>query len=98
MANIKIFNVPAGEAPAWVRREWVGLSLPFVEEMPKRRNYLVGVLGGKVDDLSDYGYYVKRSVAIDALSKKSFKAAQWWRENSNLGSWLVFEKAVCKLQ
>ena len=26
---IKIVSVPSGEAPEWVRKEWVGLELPL---------------------------------------------------------------------
>ncbi len=39
---IRIVNVPAGEAPLWVREKWVGLELPLVRvkktrELPWRR-------------------------------------------------------------
>src|SRR5712664_1703512 len=32
--HIRIFAVPPGEAPAWVREKWVGLELPLAQWLP----------------------------------------------------------------
>ena len=45
---IVIVGTPPGEAPLWVREEWVGLALPVKEIPPEEEGeyVAVGVLGG----------------------------------------------------
>ncbi|MDO9183243.1 MAG: hypothetical protein Q7U04_12590 [Bacteriovorax sp.] len=100
MAQVKIVKVPDGQAPEWVRKEWVGLVLPLVEDAP-RVEKVIGVLGGKVDNADQYidGYSVETAAAIDFLKKKNFEAAQWWI--NKVPFWfvprLIFKKEDCEL-
>ncbi len=97
MTQIEIIDIPPGEAPDWVRKEWVGLIMPVAENKPAKTRSM-GVLGGEVENPG--GYPVETNTAIQILEEKSPKAAQWWRDNPYLSpmSWLVFKKRVCKLQ
>jgi hypothetical protein len=97
MAQIKIIAVPPGQAPDWVRKEWVGLVLPVAENLPPVA-LETGVLGGKAENTG--GYSIETIIAIQALvDKGSEKAAQWWINNINLTfmPWLVFNRTVCQL-
>lgn len=96
MIQIKIIDVPPGQAPDWVRKEWVGLIMPVAENLPPIIS-ACGVLGGKVENPN--GYPIETSIAIEALTKKSPEAAQWWKDNVSLNciSWLVFHQKVCQL-
>lgn len=95
MKKIEIVGVPLGQAPEWVREEWVGLVLPLDE--PSEKGFQMGVLGGLSENIG--GYTVLGKVAIEHLEAKSPKAAGWWRENvSNIlsaSTHLVFDKNVC---
>jgi hypothetical protein len=97
MAQIKIIAIPPGEAPEWVRREWVDLVLPIAEKIPKIA-VLSGVLGGKIEDFEG-GYPVKTETAIQLLSEKNARAAQWWNDNvfPKRMPLLIFQFSVCKL-
>ena len=94
-AVLKITSVPPGEAPAWVREQWVGLSLPLAQQsrdahsfrtfgvlsQPKGRfRQLIARLLGRVP--LERGYVVESSVAIDLLAQGSSTAADWWRANT----------------
>jgi hypothetical protein len=71
-------STPLGEAPAWVRESWVGLTLPFVDIALCG----IGVLSGTVtDDPPILSYRVPEADAISLLQVKSPTAAQWWREH-----------------
>lgn len=100
MAQVKIVIVPSGQAPEWVRKEWVGLVLPLVENASKVER-VIGVLGGKVDDGDEYidGYSVETAAAVIILKEKSPEAAQWWTKN--VPFWfiprLIFKKEDCEL-
>jgi hypothetical protein len=95
MAYLKITSVPPGEAPAWVREKWVGLSLPLADEegaahtfetfgvlsYPKSRiGYYWGRLWGK--NKKETGYIVYCARAIEVLNQSSPGAATWWRSNA----------------
>ena len=47
MAKIRIVAVPPGQAPKWVREQWVGLELPVAENTPSPEDSQVGVNYGK---------------------------------------------------
>lgn len=96
MKKIRIVDVPPGDAPEWVRKEWVGLELPVATAAPED-SLQIGVLGGEPQNLG--GYPVESKIAVEILSKKSPEAAQWWKENFSftLMPWLVFKKEVCKV-
>jgi hypothetical protein len=96
MAQVKIIAVPPGQAPDWVRKEWIGLVLPVAENVPSD-TFAMGVLGGKVENPD--GFPVETVAAIKALDDKSPRAAQWWKDHvyPNLMPWLVFHRNVCQL-
>ena len=96
MAQIKIVAIPPGEAPLWVRQEWVDMTLPVAEGMPSN-TVKMGVLSGKPENPESYP--VDITVAIQELKKKSTKAAEWWvsHEISKFFRWLDFPKDVCVL-
>jgi len=96
VATITIIAVPPGEAPEWVRREWVGMILSVMEarDLPPTGEE-VGVLGGPPTNPG--GYPVETTVAIKELEKKSPKAAEWWKSHLDIPRMpaLVFQKDVC---
>lgn len=96
MVQIKIIDIPPGQAPNWVRKEWVNLILPVAENLPPVIS-VCGVLGGKIENPN--GYPIETRIAIETLAKKSPEAAQWWKDNVALDciSWLVFHEKACQL-
>lgn len=92
MAFLKIISVPPGEAPQWVREQWVGLALPLLEGCDDPvLTRTVGVLSGPKSRIGyvlarlfgwfkhESGFLVESTVAIELLSKVSPEAADWWR-------------------
>ena len=96
MAKIKIIATPPGEAPEWVRNEWVGLELPVVEVDMKGVIQFGAAECGPPQNIG--GYQVETKKAIEILKEKNPKAAQWWLENPLLKFMdvLVFKKEVCE--
>lgn len=98
MAKIRIVAVPPGQAPEWVRQEWIGLEIPIAEDtLVPEDSIQMGVKFGKPENVG--GYPVETDVAVKILKEKSPKAARWWEENisSVIMPWLVFKKEVCEL-
>ncbi|MFA5934578.1 MAG: hypothetical protein WC827_01690 [Candidatus Paceibacterota bacterium] len=95
MSSIRIISIPPGQAPEWVRKEWIGVEIPLSEQ--KSSGIQMGVRGGAAKNVG--GYQVETSKAIEALQKKSPMAAKWWKDNVPLVSivHLVFSKEVCEL-
>ena len=99
--RIRIVRIPYGEAPEWVRREWVGLEL-WVEDDPrdvfeqKLGQEAIGVLSGSHDQENSGGYSVGYEEALLILSQKSHRAAQWFRQNTKPISFL-FGKQFCEV-
>ncbi len=75
--KIEITAVPDGEAPLEIREQWVGLILPVVAIT---ESIGMGVVT-KSDTDSNPAYMVLQEYAISALSKKSDKAARWWKKH-----------------
>jgi hypothetical protein len=80
---IEITAVPIGPAPDWVKKEWVGVRMeamrPPVETVlgeTSEKNFITGE-----NHLNRGGFIVKIEDAINALTKKSRLAANWFREN-----------------
>ncbi|HMJ44521.1 MAG TPA: hypothetical protein VK522_19835 [Pseudolabrys sp.] len=87
--RIRIVSTPPGEAPQWVREQWVGCELPLAHGPAAETFLTVGVLKGhsrwrhlwevfrgraeKVD-----GYFVNVATAVSLLEAKSPEAAAWW--------------------
>ncbi len=98
MSKIRITSVPAGQAPEWVREQWVGLEIP-IKAIDLNRGVHTGVHGGLAEPENIMGYPVDAMQAVEILAIKSPKAAAWWRENTLLEhmSALVFGKMFCEL-
>jgi len=92
--RVRIIAIPPGEAPPWVREQWVGLELPLAQPSRSARSRRVfGVLSGPKQPFArlldillgrsrrESGYAVRVTEAIAALEPKSPEAAAWWREN-----------------
>ncbi|HTD52198.1 MAG TPA: hypothetical protein VK780_04160 [Thermoanaerobaculia bacterium] len=92
--RIRIIAIPPGEAPQWVREQWVGLELPLAQRSRRARSRSVfGVLSGPRGMLTRWlailsrrarresGYAVRVSDAVAVLGSKSPEAASWWRTN-----------------
>ena len=94
MATLKITSVPPGEAPDWVREQWVGLALPLdlghersfelstggvLTHPTTRLGWIMARLLGRVR--THTGYLVQSSPAIELLSQSSPAAANWWHLN-----------------
>jgi hypothetical protein len=92
---VRIIDVPPGEAPAWVRRAWVGLLLPLVPgHTGPRRMRAHGVLTGPRTWLArlwwllsgggweERGYAVRARLAVTLLAEHAPEAAAWWREHA----------------
>ena len=93
--SIRIISTPPGQAPEWVRKGWINVEIPLVEE--EGSGHQRGVLGGKPENLG--GYQVNTIVAIAELKKKSPESAKWFEDNLCLPSItnLVFARSVCEL-
>ena len=88
--------MPPGEAPDWVRQQWVGLELPLAPGSAGPVTMgIVGVLSGAspwrvlaayvralVGQNRARVYPVDVEAAIAALERTSPSAAAWWRENT----------------
>jgi len=92
--RIQIVSVPAGEAPAWVRQHWVGLTFPLSHGTSKPARVLTtGVMTGPRNFLSRLvallrlrysrhtGFIVDSRIALQILEANSAEAAAWWKEN-----------------
>jgi len=93
--RVRIIAVPPGDAPAWVREQWVGLELPLAQgSTAASRGRTAGVLSGPKSFLGVLatllrGGYQQRSgfkvnvmQALAVLDLRSPEAAQWWRTNA----------------
>ena len=99
MTRIRVVEVPPGEAPLWVRREWVGVELPLAKVSGSE--FAGGVLGGDSDVTLIDSYAVSLHDAIDALTESSPSAADWWSKwsRSPFGrrfDGLLFPKSACE--
>ena len=92
--EVRIVNVPPGEAPEAVRRAWVGLVLPLAPGETRPRSVpsfgvltgprgwggqILRLLTGRYNRTSQY--VVPVDAAIEVLERASPEAAAWWREN-----------------
>jgi hypothetical protein len=112
-AKIRIVAVPPGEAPFWVRQEWVGLELPLTRYTKLQSAHIFGVLSGPSSWLGQMwglltgraehalGYAVEGAAAVEILEASSPDAARWWREHvpQHLapGRYLLFHEHACQL-
>jgi len=77
--KILIMKTPEGEAPDWVRVQWVGVPLPCLPYYSLITDRIGTVTEEPEPDA--VGFVVPQDRALEALEKKSPRAAQWWREH-----------------
>ena len=97
MKSIRITNRPSGQAPDWVREQWVGVVIPLASQEVK--GIQLGTDGGLPDPRNINGYHVSTAEAINAVEAKSPEAANWWRKNLPLAHCpqLVFGREFCEV-
>ena len=94
--RIRISSVPEGEAPLWVREQWVGLTLPVWSGSRGPGPFtmigfgvLTGPTAGTIAQLWAgirgkhkviSGFVVETDHAIEALGPVAPEAATWWRD------------------
>jgi hypothetical protein len=111
--TVRIIAVPPGEAPFWVRQEWVGLELPLTRHSARRKLLAFGVhsmprswwaqwfavLLGRAQTID--GYAIETAPAIEILDRACPDAAAWWREHMphRIGPlrYFVFHAHVCQV-
>ncbi len=74
--RVMIIKIPQGEAPEWVRKAWIGLTLPC-SGMTLSSS---GVLSGAIVEDGE-GYRVPQQAACEILAKEQPAAAQWWKDH-----------------
>lgn len=110
--DIRITDIPPGEAPESVRKGWVGLVLPLAcGETGPRRLLTSGVLTGPKSSFGllwhlitgrlSYvkGYIVDAPQALNILSDHVPEAAEWWERNTTYwqgGRKFAFHAEVCE--
>ena len=90
---LRILRTPRGAAPEHVRRAWIGLELPLLEdrefvvqsiletELPKSRLQLWWwKLTGRVARQRGFSVFVHE--ALSALERERPLEASWWRQNA----------------
>jgi hypothetical protein len=68
---------PRGDAPDWVYRAWLGLTLPYTS----KDNYTgcIDVVSRKSSQPPEHYYLVPEEVAIKMLEQHDREAAAWWK-------------------
>ena len=110
-SEVEIIAAPAGGSPPWVRKSWIGLTLPLAQAnvveletadmlaAPKNRfGWFVRRLLRRLQ--LTRGYLINASQAVEILDTANPEAAAWWRENlSHLLDGkhnVVFHEWACK--
>jgi len=94
MSLMRIFRIPPGEAPEWVRKAWVGLTLPFDPNVPPAIS-VRGVISGE-DHALEESYAVPIKTALLILQNRNPEAARWWEENYRLSAdYFLFPISGC---
>ena len=98
---IEIIDMPEGEAPEWVRKEWIGLKLPLFYGASPNTCCRGVVTWDKVPCGS--GYNVLVIDALKILSLESPEAVKWWKEESIYkevgieGGLFIFNEKACEI-
>ncbi|MCK9907847.1 hypothetical protein MXD81_01805 [Microbacteriaceae bacterium K1510] len=109
--RVRIVAVPPGEAPQWVREQWIGCELPLIGRTSGGTFRTVGILKvssfwrhfwetffGKSEMVD--GYMVDVAAAVRVLEVKSPEAAAWWREHAPYlmrRGRFIFHREACTL-
>lgn len=75
--RVKIIKVPAGESPVWVRRAWVGLTLPCQPISGEVAN-AIGVITREPVTPRDC-VLVSQEDAFEVLRTERPDAYEWWK-------------------
>jgi hypothetical protein len=110
--KVRIVGVPPGEAPEWVREQWVGLVLPLADGEEGARSVRTwGVLTGPKTlpaclcrlftgkYTRAYGFVVDAPRALEILAGHAPEAAQWWDTHTAYrqpGRKFVFPAEACQ--
>ncbi len=96
--TVRIIAAPPGEAPLWVRQQWVGLDLPVTRYSGRSRFLGLGVLSMPRSWLGQWLAVIKGSAELVAGYAV---AAVWWRENTPHliapKRYLIFHEEVCRI-
>lgn len=96
--RVRVFDIPPGEAPDWVRRAWVGIELPTQNRIPKPIEVIQMSTGEPAGEW--VGYAVSGIAALAAVAAVNPGAAEWWRSNlpaiTTPGYKLIFPADVCE--
>ena len=86
--KIRIKSAPKGEAPLWVRRQWIRCEMPVHENFYDCGHipvYVRGVKTGNSTLQKSDGYDIAQAEALWQLERKGTKTAlralKWWRDN-----------------
>ena len=98
MKHIRIVEMPPGEAPARIRKAWIGVILLLADTPHSQPNIwaTTGVLGKERSLLAKFrrligvptveqpslAYVVDVNAAIESLRARSPSAAAWWERNT----------------
>ncbi|MEI7480488.1 MAG: hypothetical protein WCJ59_02565 [bacterium] len=93
MKSIRITSIPNGQAPEWVKNEWIGITIPI---LPPVRGVALGVVTGAIVS-SQSSYQVSTVQALDLLRKKNRYAAEWFEQNAVLADRFCFAATCCEL-
>lgn len=88
---VRITSVPAGEAPLWVRQEWIGIELPDLGLQTCSRGY--GIITGRPDPDPGEHFVISVQVAVDALARKNPTAANWFRQHISMQNEFGFRRS-----
>ncbi len=98
MSSIHIIAVPPGFAPEHIREQWVGVTIPMLDQemwdliletIPRAKEEFAEGSNGN-------GYLVQREVAVEALREAGKEeAANFWR--TPFGPYLQFKREVCEV-
>lgn len=108
---VEITACPEGDAPKWVREQWVGMTLELAAKgiheieavgvLSKTQSFWSRLFFGA--NSSSYcmkAYKIDGAQAVSRLRHVSSEAAEWWHNNVPdtcvPGSVLLFEEEVCR--
>lgn len=89
---IRIISTPPGGAPDYIRKQWIGLSLPAT-----RTNVQLGDVLTRLPVNRIGGFAVRWGDAMAALGKARPGAEQWWRTNVLAFLELIFTPDCCEI-
>lgn len=101
--RVRVIAAPAGEAPEYIREQWVGCEMEVLY-IDVTATPVLGVLSGEIapKDANKGGYVIKGSEAMRSLAVYAkLEALRWWEEHAPRGMGffekdLVFGRQFCE--